>query len=233
MGNKLICSICNEGKELTEYYLKPNGNRKSAKCKSCYCKKQYEYEKVSPVRLRYIENKRAINKVSSQKRIESLAIHKANRNKIKELNKQLSIANIKHKQSQLKINKTNYYKSIALKYNTTDQSIIKEWRDIKGYEGLYKVSNHGEVYSCKRNRLLSIIIESTHGYARVNLYNNKRKTHKVHRLVLESFSININNKEEINHIDSDRTNNKINNLEWSTRKENTDHRICNSLNLIT
>lgn len=105
----------------------------------------------------------------------------------------------------------------------------EEWRDIKGYEGLYQVSNLGRVKSLRYKRgeqekILDGWI-SKEGYRKVSFYkDNKRKDYLVHRLVAESFIPNPNNKPFIDHIDTNRTNNKIDNLRWATQKEN-----CNNV----
>lgn len=101
------------------------------------------------------------------------------------------------------------------------------WKDIKGYEGLYQVSNFGRVKSIPRNgtilkeRILQPKI-SKQGYYEVNLNNKyKRKMMKVHRLVAEAFIFNYNNLPFVNHKDFNTLNNNVKNLEWVTPKENT------------
>lgn len=102
------------------------------------------------------------------------------------------------------------------------------WKDIKGYEGKYQVSNLGNVKSLERfdkyNRYVKekILIPRKHtgGYLRVGL---SRKDFYIHRLVAEAFIPNLKNKKYINHIDGDKTNNNINNLEWCTANENMQH----------
>lgn len=97
------------------------------------------------------------------------------------------------------------------------------WKDIEGYDGKYKISNFGNVYSEKSNRILKYNINKQ-GYSYVVLTNEGyRKTHKIHRLVAQAFIPNTENKLEVNHIDENKTNNNVNNLEWSTRKENCNH----------
>ena len=94
------------------------------------------------------------------------------------------------------------------------------YKDIKGYEGEYMVSNRGNVYSCKRNIILKPAIAK--GYLRVGLYKDGvRKYFLVHRLVAEAFIPNPKNLPVINHLDEDKTNNDVSNLEWTTSKENT------------
>lgn len=113
---------------------------------------------------------------------------------------------------------------------------MEKWKDVKGYEGKYKVSNLGRVKSIKRmvkhsdnskrtnkERIL-IPIDIGNGYYRVTLYNGSgSKNIFIHRLVAEHFIPNPENKPEINHKDLDPSNNHKNNLEWSTRKENLSH----------
>lgn len=103
------------------------------------------------------------------------------------------------------------------------------WKDIKGYEGLYQVSNLGKVKSLKKNIILKPYIEKK-GYLRIDLNKNgKSKHYLIHRLVAEAFIPNPLNKLQINHIDCNKQNNCINNLEWSTNLENAIHAYNNNL----
>lgn len=100
------------------------------------------------------------------------------------------------------------------------------WKDIKGYEGLYQVSNLGRVKRVTTDRILKGSKDSI-GYLRVNLHkNNIPSTEKVHRLVAEAFIPNLENKPQVNHRDEDKTNNMASNLEWMTAKENINHGTC-------
>ena len=106
------------------------------------------------------------------------------------------------------------------------------WKDIAGYEGLYKVSNKGNVYSVERKdsmgrkwggRTLKPMHDKN-GYLTVALYENGLgKNKKIHRLVSEAFLPNPNNYPEVNHIDEVKDNNNVNNLEWCTREYNINH----------
>jgi hypothetical protein len=116
------------------------------------------------------------------------------------------------------------------------------WKSIKGYEGLYEVSDEGRIKSLshidKRGRLRfeSILKDrlSDRGYCSCVLYNNgKSKPFKVHRLVANSFIENNFNKPDINHIDGDKKNNRIDNLEWVTKSENCKHAWKKGLNYIS
>lgn len=103
------------------------------------------------------------------------------------------------------------------------------WKDVVGYEGLYKVSNFGNVMSFQpncRNHSQYLAPFDNGGYFRVTLTKNRKRTnHLVHRLVADAFIPNPESKEAVNHIDGCKTNNHIDNLEWVTKGENTRHAI--------
>lgn len=94
------------------------------------------------------------------------------------------------------------------------------WKDVKGYEGLYQVSNLGRV----RNANGHIHVPKKHnkGYYHVHLSDGtgKHKAMLVHRLVAEAFVPNPTNRPCVNHIDENKTNNVPSNLEWCTIAEN-------------
>ena len=97
------------------------------------------------------------------------------------------------------------------------------WKDIKGYEGLYKVSNLGHIYSNYVNRNLEGSLDK-YGYKVTILTNNGiHRRYLSHRLVAQAFIPNPENKPQVNHIDEDKINNRIDNLEWNTAKENMNH----------
>ena len=111
-------------------------------------------------------------------------------------------------------------------------AISEVWKDIAGYEGVYKVSDKGNVRSVDRvdfrgRKRDGITLKPRYdkdGYLRVTLYKNgKGKNKSVHRLVLETFVPNLNNYPDANHRDEDKTNNELSNLEWCTRKQNVNH----------
>ncbi len=95
------------------------------------------------------------------------------------------------------------------------------WKDIEGYIGLYQVSNLGRVKS-KRGVLKSQ--KSNVGYLRYALWKgNKSKNFSSHRLVAKAFILNPEGKKEVNHIDGNKNNNKVDNLQWITSSENQRH----------
>lgn len=95
--------------------------------------------------------------------------------------------------------------------------------DIKGYEGLYQINPNGDVKSVVSNCLLKKRTASC-GYNNVALFKNgKRKEFKEHRLVADAFIPNTYNKSFVNHINSIKTDNRVENLEWVTPRENIHH----------
>lgn len=112
------------------------------------------------------------------------------------------------------------------------------WKDCVGYEGKYQVSNLGNVRSISNNkgtyqeRLLSQRQTTTSNYLYVNFtVKDVTKHHSVHRLVAKAFIANPSDKATVNHIDGNKLNNNVCNLEWNTYSENLKHAYANGLNI--
>lgn len=115
------------------------------------------------------------------------------------------------------------------------------WKDIEDYEGLYQVSNLGRVKSLERyqqnhskfqkiEEKMKSIHTKSNGYQFVQLYkDNRMKNIYVHKLVAQAFIPNIDNKPEVNHIDGNKLNNSVKNLEWVTSNENNKHKWSTGL----
>lgn len=112
------------------------------------------------------------------------------------------------------------------------------WKDIKGYENLYQVSNMGRVKSLKRlilsptgnyyskEKIMTINQNDGIGYVKIRLFkNSKSKPVRIHRLVAEAFIPNPENKKDVNHKNGIKHDNRAENLEWATRSENEIHSV--------
>lgn len=135
-----------------------------------------------------------------------------------------SICKFCHRENCNKHYHTKIKKSIipSSDYNSLENEI---WKDIIGYENIYQVSNFGRVRSLRRLRIVNQRLSKS-GYLNVTLRkesNSKLKGMRVNRLVAIAFIENINNKPYVNHINSIKTDNNVNNLEWCTQSENIKH----------
>ena len=115
--------------------------------------------------------------------------------------------------------------------------MIEVWKDILGYEGLYKVSNLGNIKSLKFQKEKVLKLQTnTKGYFIVNLYKNKKmKSHQIHQLVAIAFLNHVPCKMElvINHINFDKKDNKVSNLEIVTNRENSNRKHLKSTSKYT
>jgi len=105
------------------------------------------------------------------------------------------------------------------------------WINIRGYRDQYQVSNKGRVRNKLKNKIYSTTRCDTKGYNIVGLYdeNGKRHTKKAHRLVAAAFIPNPGNKPQVNHMNCNKLDNRVSNLEWCTNRENMDHAMRNGL----
>jgi len=121
------------------------------------------------------------------------------------------------------------------------------WKDIQGYEGLYQVSSLGRVKALAKTiiykdgrvypykeKILKFSV-GTSGYPTLHFYSLEgvRETCMIHRLVAKSFIPNPETKITINHIDGNKTNNQVENLEWNTYAENKSHALATGLTKVT
>lgn len=98
---------------------------------------------------------------------------------------------------------------------------MKEWKEIKGYEGIYKISNDGHVWSIHKNSVMKLN-PSLQGYVSVGLWKkNSREVFRIHRLVAEHFIDNPDNHPIVDHIDGNRSNNSTSNLRWVNFSDNS------------
>lgn len=116
------------------------------------------------------------------------------------------------------------------------------WKDVKEYKGLYQVSNLGNIKSLDKKDSLGRKVKGKKmkpikrkdGYLDITLHKDGKGKHfLLHRLIAEAFIENKNNSNEINHIDENKTNNKVENLEWCNRSYNINYGLANKSRRIT
>ena len=115
-----------------------------------------------------------------------------------------------------------------LNYSLYIYQMEEIWKDVLGYEGKYRVSNIGRVYSIPRpstkGGFMTLLVDKGYLYCHLKSFG-KGKNIFIHRLVAKHYIDNPENKPQVNHIDGDKKNNIVSNLEWSTCQENISHFI--------
>lgn len=102
------------------------------------------------------------------------------------------------------------------------------WKSVKGFEGIYEISNFGNLKSFKKEKNGYILsnVNKKKGYVSVILKSKElKKSTRIHRLVAETFLENPENKSQVNHINGIKNDNRLVNLEWCTSSENVNHSI--------
>ena len=103
------------------------------------------------------------------------------------------------------------------------------WKDIPCFQGKYQANTNGEIRNKKNNNIIKQYINNK-GYYTVTLYrNHKSSRYNVHTLIAKTFIKNNDNLPLINHMDGNKLNNNINNLEWCTSRHNIEHAYNNGL----
>lgn len=123
---------------------------------------------------------------------------------------------------------------MAIAEFTTEEINNEIWKPVVGYEGLYEVSNLGRIkrlagtYGARQDRFLCLTTLDKHGYPQVGLSKQCRtQTHRIHRVVAYAFLGDPpEGRDVVNHIDHNRTNNRLTNLEWCSALENTKHMLA-------
>jgi hypothetical protein len=118
---------------------------------------------------------------------------------------------------------------------------IEIWKPIKDYEGLYEVSNLGRVkslektlknrfnyYKTKEKILKPNIGYGGYAFQKIGTEGLNQKTFAIHRLVADAFLTKKNELDIVNHLDLNKTNNKLSNLEWVNFRENVTHKVINT-----
>ena len=107
--------------------------------------------------------------------------------------------------------------------------MLEIWKPVNGFEEKYEISNLGRIKNIKTNQILKMTNKYGDYFAIILYDKTHKKSTRIHRLVAETFIPNPLNLKEVNHIDGNKQNNRVDNLEWCTRSENINHALVNGL----
>jgi hypothetical protein len=106
---------------------------------------------------------------------------------------------------------------------------IEKWKPIIGYEGIYEISNFGNLKTIKTKKITTGWEHNKYGHKKIRLYKNRKsKDFYLHRVVANAFLPKVIGKNFVNHIDNNPLNNHVTNLEWCTQAENIKHAQLNN-----
>lgn len=104
---------------------------------------------------------------------------------------------------------------------------MEEWREVPNTSGVISVSSLGRVWDNRKDCQIKVYVNPRNGYVEFQKSINGKKRHfKVHRLVAQAFIPNPNNLSDVNHIDENKTNNQVSNLEWMSHYDNMHYGSC-------
>ena len=157
--------------------------------------------------------------------LKSIVVHKSlNREQTKLFIENLNEEYVYFKQ-QFNLNKDQVKRAKRVIFSIYENNIVDGFTKVKSLEN-YCINDHGLILNI-RTRGMIIPSISKKGYLQVCLTN--KNTYSIHRLVALTFIENKENKTEVNHIDGNKLNNHISNLEWNTTQENLEHKRINNL----
>lgn len=114
-----------------------------------------------------------------------------------------------------------------MNHQLNNEIFNKVFEDVKDYEGFYKISKNGEIWSCFYNKIMSPQLSEDGYYKIVLSKKGLQKKCSIHRLLALQYIPNLENKQEVDHIDRNRINNSLSNLRWLNRYENMSNRKDN------
>jgi hypothetical protein len=109
------------------------------------------------------------------------------------------------------------------------ESLLKQWKPLQGFETKYLISNYGEIKNIKTGVIKKPMLMCGYYYIGLSTTNRQTKSCRLHRLVAQTFIPNPFTLPQVNHIDCNKLNNRVDNLEWCSHEQNTIHRDAHNL----